>query len=891
MTRQITASRMTVLLSTALTLLASGFNFRGLWAEEPPPSASAVDASSRVAEETPDLIPPRPKVELTVRVLELDESLITDGESPLWKLVPWDEVVENRLKSIGHEYTTFYPHLTVPAGHRSIYTSYRDVIQQQVQKGASRLSFTLSQQDVSRFIEDVVASKQGSIKSESNNVIDSGNSPTFQLAHHPLSVRQPVLAQPTRSSVNRLFKVTPFTYHEGTHLMILSRLEITSTFSTGWNWLDRKLPPARSVVFPAPGLSVFVPRDEALVVFSLGNGSDHMQPGQPSMLIVTPQLRDGEIPTATAAVLPPPPQLPTVKSSSTPNSSRDTITLAAADDSKPGRSRQRNLAELTALREDVRGLRDDVRRLSELLEQRLAIRDRDQPAVHPTAALPDQKAVTDINEGMLFFTAKWCGPCQQMQPMIAKLVGEGLPIRSVDVDQSAGLASQFNVTSIPCFVLLEKGKEIDRVTGLADERQLRSLLKRVAPVAAEAHVELSLIEGQTVRQAFLRPAGVIDPNKSDLLAITRLTSTDYLFQARQAGEVTLQVLYVGDAKPTPIRVRIKPNPTVDTESELSLSLAEKPLPPITMQVGQRSELLFARRIRTVEKESDATLSLIRVSGNAVMVQGKVAGVTVLQVSLDESQDVLDVIVQVTASESQAAPPKVVTFDGTKSMPQSVIVPVGSSVEAGFDDWLTRVDGFDPKLINVTATDKVRLRLEGVSEGKTSLKVTKRNGEAAFEVTVVPTPDQAAARLPVVTHRIAGTETLSRLVTLIEGTNRRMKTQQPTPRISIGDAQVVDVIQESPTSQRLRGLKPGMTTMTFWLAGASEPEPVVVTIRVLPREAAAQSQAVKKEAEEVKNTALDPKANALNFGGVTPRNIAQEAEEELLGLPKSEEPPR
>ena len=299
-----------------------------------------------------------------------------------------------------------------------------------------------------------------------------------------------------------------------------------------------------------------------------------------------------------------------------------------------------------------------------------------------------------------------------------------------------------------------------------------------------------------------------------------------------------------------------------------------------MQVGQRSELLFARRIRAVEKESDATLSLIRVAGNAVMVQGKVAGVTVLHVSLDESPDVLDVIVHVTASESQAAPPRVVTFDGTKAMPPSVIVQVGSSVEVGFDDWLTRVDGFDPQLVNVTATDKVRLKLEGVLEGKTSLKVTKRNGEAAFEVTVVPTPDQAAARLPVVTHRIAGTETLSRLVTLIEGTERSLKTQQPTDRISIGDDQVVDVIQESPTSQRLKALKPGMTAVTFWLTGASEPKPVVIIVRVLPR-----------IVEVGPNPAVDPMVNDISLSRVTPKGILGGEEEDLLGLPKEGEAPR
>ena len=137
------------------------------------------------------------------------------------------------------------------------------------------------------------------------------------------------------------------------------------------------------------------------------------------------------------------------------------VQLAAAEsDKKP--QRQRSLAELHALRDDVRGLREDVRRLSELVEKRLALKAVELPAVDATAVMPDKAAVTDIQEGMLFFTASWCGPCQQMQPMIWKLKGEGLPIRNVDVDQDAGLFKRFNVTSIPCFVRLEKGKELDR---------------------------------------------------------------------------------------------------------------------------------------------------------------------------------------------------------------------------------------------------------------------------------------------------------------------------------------------------------------------------------------------------------------------------------------------
>lgn len=44
----------------------------------------------------------------------------------------------------------------------------------------------------------------------------------------------------------------------------------------------------------------------------------------------------------------------------------------------------------------------------------------------------------------------------------------------------------------------------------------------------------------------------------------------------------------------------------------------------------------------------------------------------------------------------------------------------------FRDWLTQVDGFDPKIINVTAVDKHKLRVQGLEQGVTTMVVTDRN---------------------------------------------------------------------------------------------------------------------------------------------------------------------
>ncbi|HEY2147266.1 MAG TPA: trypsin-like peptidase domain-containing protein, partial [Pirellulales bacterium] len=66
---------------------------------------------------------------------------------------------------------------------------------------------------------------------------------------------------------------------------------------------------------------------------------------------------------------------------------------------------------------------------------------------------------------LIDFRADWCGPCRQMDPVVEQLKAAGYPVRQVNIDQDPALASQYRVASIPCFVLVADGHEIDRVVG------------------------------------------------------------------------------------------------------------------------------------------------------------------------------------------------------------------------------------------------------------------------------------------------------------------------------------------------------------------------------------------------------------------------------------------
>ena len=70
---------------------------------------------------------------------------------------------------------------------------------------------------------------------------------------------------------------------------------------------------------------------------------------------------------------------------------------------------------------------------------------------------------------LFYFTAKWCGPCQKIKPMILKLK-EGLQTDKIkfymiDIDENNELCEKCNVTSVPTFLLFRKRSLITKTSG------------------------------------------------------------------------------------------------------------------------------------------------------------------------------------------------------------------------------------------------------------------------------------------------------------------------------------------------------------------------------------------------------------------------------------------
>jgi thioredoxin len=75
------------------------------------------------------------------------------------------------------------------------------------------------------------------------------------------------------------------------------------------------------------------------------------------------------------------------------------------------------------------------------------------------------------------FWAPWCRPCKALEPILADLPVE---VARVNVDEEAGLASRYDVLSIPTVILFAGGEARGAVVGVRPrahfEQWLRGLM-------------------------------------------------------------------------------------------------------------------------------------------------------------------------------------------------------------------------------------------------------------------------------------------------------------------------------------------------------------------------------------------------------------------------------
>jgi thioredoxin 2 len=90
---------------------------------------------------------------------------------------------------------------------------------------------------------------------------------------------------------------------------------------------------------------------------------------------------------------------------------------------------------------------------------------------------------------LLDLWAPWCGPCRMIAPMLEALAIElagRVKIAKLNVDENPMTAGRLNVRSIPTLLLLEGGKEVDRIVGVMPKAELKQRVERSIAQSAAA---------------------------------------------------------------------------------------------------------------------------------------------------------------------------------------------------------------------------------------------------------------------------------------------------------------------------------------------------------------------------------------------------------------------
>ena len=93
----------------------------------------------------------------------------------------------------------------------------------------------------------------------------------------------------------------------------------------------------------------------------------------------------------------------------------------------------------------------------------------------------EQEVLKSDTPVLVDFWAQWCGPCRMVAPVLDQIASEmdgKVRVAKLDVDSNQKIAYQFQVSSIPTFILFKDGQMADRMMGAMPKSAFESFINR-----------------------------------------------------------------------------------------------------------------------------------------------------------------------------------------------------------------------------------------------------------------------------------------------------------------------------------------------------------------------------------------------------------------------------
>jgi thioredoxin 1 len=98
-------------------------------------------------------------------------------------------------------------------------------------------------------------------------------------------------------------------------------------------------------------------------------------------------------------------------------------------------------------------------------------------------AINDLNFVHEVLESaepfLLEFTAKWCGPCRTLAPIVERIADDSMGtvrVGTIDIDDAPAVAAKLGIRGAPTVVVFKDGEERARQLGVASRERLLAMI-------------------------------------------------------------------------------------------------------------------------------------------------------------------------------------------------------------------------------------------------------------------------------------------------------------------------------------------------------------------------------------------------------------------------------